>query len=853
MSFSQFIKDYIDAINDLYDFCSGNITFLPFLQFSLSYLGQMAKFSIEYILRFRWLIDFCSIKIVIPEIIYSNFFEEYSLEDPKFRFFKFFQVQDPSAYSTYAGIYLVGLCNSFFYCLPFSSGNLLWLRRVTLDGLFGSIAAAQGIFLAQAFILLSTLFGFRFILFPWLSYEIVHYVAGVVLIIFLVPGLVIKPLTRTKATETFKLRKIFLFHLGFTLTEQTTFYQYLSNLTISAEPTIFEGNNLGTVESFLNPIYINCSYLIGLYMGMVGWYTLWGLFFVWLGHALSKNFNFMYSRWVRGVHKSSMILMITIMVTSLPYYNVDFVVTGPLGFVRHDEAARSFHTKTYSRDYRKGRLGEYSLYTSYDTDPAPYDHGRYVTGREVELTYEDLNYQGEYAWRSRYDRLSVGSRGKVNRWLRTFIPIFRKSKSEESQAEILPDNLAEESPNRWKYFDIYSTIFPFFSNQEDLIQRFVEDYQGDLARSSFPDKEVGRNVEPPYVPLGEFSRYAFDFFAGSVEYETDDFEEALGRRLKMKYYSNYVYRNILRADMSLFLTRQPRKHRLKVNEENRLFKKRQILGSYYDSIRAYSKLPYYEAYSDLFLGPKSYANRVYNQQFKGTFKVLKKLFSISLEYRENPSKKSILKYDQPLYTFQNNELPVALHEDLMTNKTISELKNQESFFEETNPMPFYVGFSSNFRRFYVTNYFIAHSDANTKTNFYNKKKKKSETIHFLTWPIPDSKIEDVKRSAKPPLNSLFIVYDDRAYAQERDLFEFPVGEKVELVFKTLPSLVRRIDLRDREKIRVPLHPLPGGYVWANNKPLKIKFKKRLRDYLPEEIRKQIDATLSIFNRTKKRG
>lgn len=859
MSLSQFIKDYIEALNNFYDYYSGQITFLPFFNFNLSYLGEGFFYFVEYVISFRWLIDFCSLKIVIPEIINSNFIEEYSLEDPLFRFFSFFDSKDRSLSSQF---YLIGLFNSFFYCLPFSSGNLILLRRVSIDGIYGGLAAVFGIVLAQLFIIISMVFGLRFLVFPWFAYEIIHYGAGVFLTIFLVGRVIRQSLVRAKPTDDLRLGKICLFHFGFTFTEQVTYFQYLSNVTVNPEPTIFEGADPGIFYSFMNQLDHNSQYYLGLFFGMSIWYIVFAASFFGFGYAFAVIFRFQYAYWVRSINRGSVILMIGIAVSSLAYYSAEFTATAPVGYIPYDEGATRFQTRTYTRDWRKGRLGELSSQSSYDTDPAPYDHGRYVTGREVELTFEDLNYQGEYAWRSRHDRFAVGSRGKINKWFRSVIPKFIKSKSKDSQVEVLPPKFED----LWKFFDIYSTISPF-SDDEDLILRFVDDYQGDVARSEFPDKKIAKSekskedLELQFSPFEEFARYAFDFFSANVDFETDDFEESLGRRLKQKYFSNYVYQNLLRADMSLFLTRQPRKHRLKVEEENTLFKKRQILASYYDSLRTYTKLPYLESYEDLFLGPKSYANRVYNQQFKGTLKVVKRLFSINLEPRHNPFQKSILKYDQPLYTYKKNDLPPPLHEELLHN--LSELKNQEPFLKETNPIPFYAGWDEDSRKFLITNYLLAHADASIKTDFYkepngpvlmlpffqqwkHKRNNTHETIYFITWPIPDSKLDRVQRSSKPPLNLLYNIFDDPGYALERDLFEFPVGEKTELVYKTLPSLTRRIDLRERDKVRIPLHPLSGGYVWSNNKPLQIKLKKRLIDYLPEELREKIIDKISNF-------
>lgn len=867
MSVTQFIKDYADALNFFYDISSGNVKFLPFLQFTLIYLIKWSKFLIGYIITCRWLIDFCSIKIVIPEILNANLMDEYSLENPMLRFFTFFETENRAQ-----SPYLEAIINSFFYCLPFSVGNILWLKRVTVEGAYGAIAAGLAILISQIVLFLGVVFGVRFFTFPWFSYELIHYVAGLVLIFALIERIVNKPLMRIKRTEKEKLKKIFLFHLALAFTEQTTFFPYISNLNLAPEPTLLEGFSAGVTTNSLNN---NILYFLGLLTGLILWYTLLGVSFRLLGRRLTTIFKFTYSQWVRGVNRHSMLILIAMAITSIPYYSFDFVATSPFGFTKHDQGAQPFHLKSYTRDYKKGRLGENSLRSSYDTDTATFDNGRYTVNREVEITYEDLNHQGEYAWRTRNDRNSLGARGRINRWMRKFMYRLKKydykhdpmktqqrfkervRQRELRQLKRLQDTYRalykdeNEIDLETKKFDIYATDLPIVD--EKFIERFLEDYQSNLSLSVFPDKSYSKGQQPPYIPFGEITRFGFEVFPNILEQDTDNFEKALGKKIKSRYYKNYVYKALLNSDISIFLTRQPKQHLLSWKDENDLFTKRQILGNYYDSIREYSRLPNYGPYRELFLGPKSYANRVYNQQFKGTLKIVKRLFSITLAKEKNPFKKSILKFDQPLY--RNNEqkpIPI-LHEELMDR--LSELKNIKPFLEETNPIPFYAGWDENLRKFSVTNYLLSHSNSNLMTNFYLDTD--FETVHFLAWPIPDPKMNAKQRAPKPPfhlkfnsaiVNLISNIYDDPAYKLERDLFEYQVEDQMELVSETLPSLIRRVDLREREKIHTSLQPLRGGYAWANSDPSKIRLKEDLLDYLPPQIRekaKEIQSKLKI--------
>ena len=102
-------------------------------------------------------------------------------------------------------------------------------------------------------------------------------------------------------------------------------------------------------------------------------------------------------------------------------------------------------------------------------------------------------------------------------------------------------------------------------------------------------------------------------------------------KIKQKYYSNPIYKNLLTADIDLFLNRQPSKFKLSGNDEIDLYTKRRILSSYYDSLRDYSTLPYSNDFENFFDGSKSFSTKVYNQQFKGTLRSLCRLFSLTMD------------------------------------------------------------------------------------------------------------------------------------------------------------------------------------------------------------------------------
>ena len=839
MSVSQFIKDFIDALNNFYDSLSGDISLVAILQFAFSHLVESTKFLIQYLATFRWVNDFYMIKVTIPQLFNSNLTETYSLENPFFHFFSFFQVPDLIQDPLFSGLF-----NSFFLSLPFSSGQILWLRRLTVEGVPAGIASGAGIIVGQFFLTVCVLLGFRFIVFPWLSIEWLHCLLGLVLTLSVVYTLAYKPIKRIKYSETNQLAKIFVLHLTLTWIEQSTLFSYFSSLSFNPEPNLLEIiNSDGLTQSIL--LYWN--YILGLLIGLTCWTSFFGWLVLNLGYALSKYLNFSYSIWIRNFHFSSLTLIIAFNLTSLPYYNLDYLITSPLGFISQDKATKKFQLRTTSMDLQKGRLGEYSSHTTLDTDIAIFDRGNYLTSSEVELTFEDLNYQGEYVWRSRNDRLASGSAGIVNKLMSKFLPKLKSSPKYSPIRAPKVEEVDEVFSDPYNFADpeleIYTSIYPFFSESEDLVTRFIEDYQADVTNNSSSDSFPTIDQEA-FSAFSELAQYGFDPFAAFEDVESDEYEEKLGKKIKSKYYSNPVYKFILSSDILNFLDRQPKAYSLTKNEENELFKKRMILSNYYNSLREYTAVLYSDPFHELFFGSKSYANRVYNQQFKGTLKILRRLFAISLEPKENPKQYSILKYDQPLYLEKYNKKPHLLHEELKNELYFAKPFDQSPFLKETRPIPFYAGWDEKLRKFLVTNYWLTFSNTNNRVNYLNifeskfppigSNTRKIKTLYFVAWPLSKQKMEKIKYESTQPMQLLFSEFDDPANEQQLDIFEYAESDDydIRLIYETLPSILKRVDLREKDKPQIRLQPLRGGLIWNGSEPPKIKLKEFL-DFIPK--------------------
>ena len=79
--------------------------------------------------------------------------------------------------------FFVGFVNSLFVSLPISAIHLLAGRRLLVEGIPAGIAAGLGTIVGQSFFLASVLFGWRWLVIPWLSLEPFNYVVGLLVLL----------------------------------------------------------------------------------------------------------------------------------------------------------------------------------------------------------------------------------------------------------------------------------------------------------------------------------------------------------------------------------------------------------------------------------------------------------------------------------------------------------------------------------------------------------------------------------------------------------------------------------------------------------------------------------------------
>ena len=184
------------------------------------------------------------------------------------------------------------------------------------------------------------------------------------------------------------------------------------------------------------------------------------------------------------------------------------------------------------------------------------------------------------------------------------------------------------------------------------------------------------------------------------------------REFREKYYSNPVYKALMHLDMHPFLWGEPNSYNLTVNEEIDLFKRRLILQNYLNTIQDYKKL--------VINNKESYAEKVYNQQFKGSLSLIRHFNAINLNFDINKNNslnsefnlKKVLKFDQPQYNNFSNENKVFLHEEL--NKTNLD---PSKYMVLNNTAPLYIGWDSSLRKFLIKASYVPEDLQSGDNNF----------------------------------------------------------------------------------------------------------------------------------------
>lgn len=846
MSFVPAIRDYIEMLNNVYDSLSGDINSQTIVKETFVYLFVSIKCILTYFFSFQWLRNIEYFPILVPQLHFSVLNETYFLQNPVSTIFTFLETP------TYGDNKLfLGFLNSFFFCLPISCAHIICARRLLIQGIPAGLAAAFGTVLGQWWFAACILLGLRFFIIPWFSFEPFNLIVGICLLLNIIHDMTHQRslnIITTKGKDKTKLIKIFLLNLFLSWTEQSCLFQYFGNLTFGPEPTgleIFSSNT--EIQSFI----IHYSYLLGLLAGSLLFTGFFGFLSIQLSDFIYPFFKISLSKWINLLNFGLISLTIAFTFTSIPYYGLDYLFAGPLGFISQDKALEKTIFSLDTLENTKKILLTDQETTSFQTDLHSFDRGKYLllTESSRNQSFEDLNYQGEYVWTSQTDRQPLlynkenGLRKLINT-LFTQPPQKKKYTSDTLKQGVssLDFKMNRKNSDKTSDLDEDSTLIAEVEKETDTEDE--ENYSVKKQLSGLEErreKEIEESEEAT-LDIEEFSDAGF--ITQFLTKDPEKFSE-LEKRIKKNYYSNPVYKFLLNINIDSFLLKEPSFQRLTSFEEKKLFEKRLILGSYYDSLRYYNQLPYIEQFQEFFDGSKSYADRVFNQQFKGTLHIVRRLFSITLDPEENINENRVLKFDQPLFFKKNESQYKPFHEELPQKKIGSLGSKKEAtsdqqkshFLEISNSTPFYAGWDQGLRKLVITNRLLGRSYAGyalyspTKikgdqyrrlANFIDSNKK----IEFTTWPLPKTFLEKtVKKLSTLPYNVLFESMKELE-DQELRMQLLEVLEDNDTYPINLGQYNHEEGEEPTEKV---FPPNKGGFVWPGNDSLKFDFINTLKN------------------------
>lgn len=443
------VKDYVEITHKLTE-TNQIIDLNNYYEFGaiLTYLIICFKNLCKDLFSLNWFSNLWTLPILIPNIA-SSIISEVSVLDGYFHnLFTF--LENPISYENNNIFFyslekfFIGLVNSIFLCLPTSTAHIITLRRFVVQGLEAGYISGLGTIAGNIVWLTSIIFGFRFLIIPWLSLDILRYILGFSL---LVKYMWDSYNEKRNVNDELSKQKTFLLTFLLAFTEQTSLFPFLTNLSMTADSTILESfstNNIG--EFFI----VHFAYLIGILVGSFSLLNLTCWFwenpafkiYIWAVSSFKiatttyynyLNFFFLYATMVCTI-------------CSIPYFGLDYTITNPLGLIQEDRLLEektlletSFLTTKASdkntRQTKRGRRGRNEKWKRRVERYRAFDASLYDQGIYDLFTIEDLNYGFDRFWlRRKMKRSNKGFRLFPGAWMRSFKKQMSKSQLESLNA-----------------------------------------------------------------------------------------------------------------------------------------------------------------------------------------------------------------------------------------------------------------------------------------------------------------------------------------------------------------------------------------------------------------------------------
>ena len=566
MSIVSSIRDYIEIINTSVETQKSSVSLFSAAFNGFPQILETCKNVLWYFFSFQYLRDnfyhpyLSLLNNNSPPILIDSIYDKGLEPSNNIKFF------------------LYGLGNSFFFSLPGSVGTLLILRRIILEGIPAGLAATVGSVLGTCLISVSVTFGSRILVLSPAFLDLLFYIG------LLIPGFVILRglcfsdyrIITIKDRKALTLIGVMHFFLG--MSNQSTLFKHIRDLTIIPFPTRFFGISDKSLALFytLGFSFGSICFALILFYSLV-FFINWGL----------TQLTITRSRLMKLSENLSIILLTGLSISTFSYYGTDFLLTKGLGFLPSDKsfAETALAPASLFKDPHN-LTGVHALYPSneFSLDPAPFDQPLEKYFRRSILlkqpffkyrSFEELNYQGEKHW------LHRGFRHGSAKPIKTVTLPAEKNKLSEARTLLrsLDKAIGWVDENNTKSKNPLYT----FTNlaKEDILNFEYDQLKNTNSKNGFNDigfleqkfkrlffGQIG--LLPgrlPPVPSGPF-----------------DSQEMAHKRLA---FTNPVYKALLSFDIDLFLKRQPSTQFLSTEDEHNIFLKRQLLERYINTQRDY--------------------------------------------------------------------------------------------------------------------------------------------------------------------------------------------------------------------------------------------------------------------------
>ncbi len=446
------IKDYVEIVNKFIEYDPVNINYTELGSILTFFLISIKNCLVDFF-SFSWLLkeNLWSLPIIIPQISSAMVSEISVLTGSSYFNNTFNFVDTPVLSSTTANGFIlciekltIGLINSVFLFLPTSTAHIITLRRFVMQGLEAGYLAGLGTIAGNVFWLASVILGWRFFVIPWLSLDTFRYVLGFILLVkymwdsYNEKTNVPSNLNTTNKSENFfsnqANQKIFLLNFLLALTEQTSLYAFVGNISMNADTSILETASINNSTALLFT-GTHLSYLLGILLGSLSllhfscwfWENPAFKIYMWAISSFKISTNFYY----KALNFGFLYLTMLSAICSVPYYGLDYAITNPLGYVSDDRLVQDktiletsfLGTKASDRNTRRnrGRHGRRERWKRRIRKYRAFDASLYDQGIYDLFTIEDLNYGFDRFWlRRKLRNHRVRFRFFPGPWMRSF-------------------------------------------------------------------------------------------------------------------------------------------------------------------------------------------------------------------------------------------------------------------------------------------------------------------------------------------------------------------------------------------------------------------------------------------------